>query len=322
MQDVDEVFNHQHVPQTDDGKTLFREKQKLMHSAFTSTLLTNRGKKHAREHELDFNAQSVYEKLANFYTDSTVSRVNECDLLSYMTSAKLDSWKGASESFMMHWQDQTRLHESLVETQSYFSENQKKTLLENAASPSQSLRAIKDQANQLQTHNRTPLRCDQYSDLLLSAANIYDNQFTSKSSKTSRRICDTKSQADNSHSHDDSHHDAACEVTEDAECDVDAPTSTLLANLNKMNAASYLPSEDCRLLSPEAKELWGKMQNDMKSIVLKCRNNDARHNNNYDKSSFNNNEPKSNQFRTVKPPNYVNNSFTKANLHQLFQSCS
>ena len=113
------------------------------------------------------------------------------------------------------------------------------------------------------------------------------------------------------------HHDAACEVTEDVEHEIDAPTSTLLANLNKMNAASYFPSEDCRSLSPEAKESWGKMQNDMKAIVLKGRNNDVKHNDDYDKSSFNSNEPKSNQFKTVKPPTHNNNSFTKANLHQL-----
>ena len=49
-----------------------------------------------------------------------------------MASENFDSWKGATESFILNWQDQVRLHESLVDADSYFSENQKKTLLENA----------------------------------------------------------------------------------------------------------------------------------------------------------------------------------------------
>ena len=232
-QDVDETFDHQHVPQTDDDKDLFVEKQKFMCSVFTKVKLTNRGKRHAREDEIDFDAQKACQKLAAFCTESTAARVNASDLLTYITSAQIDSWKGTSESFIIHWQDQIRLCHSLVDHRSYFSEEQMKILLENAASTLPSLRVVKDQADQLRANNGEELRCDKYSDLLLSAATNYDNQFTIKSAKTSRRMYNTELLMDHSYSHDNLCCDTEYEVAEDVDYDIDAPTSTLLANLNK-----------------------------------------------------------------------------------------
>ena len=116
-----------------------------------------------------------------------------------------------------------------------------------------SLRAVKDQADQLRAHNGEDLKYEQYSDLLLSAATNYDNQFTIKSAKTSRRTHNTELTMDHPYFHDNLGCDAAHEAAEDVDYDIDAPTSTLLANLNKVNASSYLPSDEYRLLSPEVK---------------------------------------------------------------------
>ena len=91
VQDVDEIFDHQYMPWTNDDKDLFAEKQKFMYSVFTKVLLTDYGKRYVREHEVDFDAQKVYEKLSTFCTDSTVARVNASDLLSYITLGKIDS---------------------------------------------------------------------------------------------------------------------------------------------------------------------------------------------------------------------------------------
>ena len=93
---------------------LFRENQKFMHSEFHKVLHIDIGKNHVREHEHDFNAQEIFKKMMIFYTKSTKTRENETEILSYITSDKLDSWKITSESFILNWQDQTRLYESLI----------------------------------------------------------------------------------------------------------------------------------------------------------------------------------------------------------------
>ena len=89
----------------------------------------------------------VYKKLHAFYTNSIGARVSTSDILSYTTSDKLDYWKGTTESFILNWQEQARLHESLVYEDSYFSENQNKTLLENAVESVKPLHSVKDQAD-------------------------------------------------------------------------------------------------------------------------------------------------------------------------------
>lgn len=104
-QDIEVVLDLTQTPSTNEDKDLFKEKQKFMCSVFSTTLLTDAGKKYVREHELDFDAQSVYEKLSTYCTNSTSARMNASDTLSYITSAKIDAWKGNSESFIINWQD-------------------------------------------------------------------------------------------------------------------------------------------------------------------------------------------------------------------------
>ena len=126
---------------------LFSEKQKFIHSAFSTTLQIDRGKKFVREPEKDFDAQMVYKKLYGFYTTSVGARVSASNMLSYITSEKFDSWKGVTESFILNWQDQVRLYELLVDADRYFSENQKKVLLENAVASVKPLSYVKDQSD-------------------------------------------------------------------------------------------------------------------------------------------------------------------------------
>ena len=131
---------------------LFSDKQKFVHSLFSTTLQTYRSKKFVRCHEEYFDTQMVYKKLYGFYATSVGSRFSASDMLNYIALEKLDYWKGPTESFIRNWQDQVRLYESLDDAYSYFSENQNKTLLENAVASVKPFRSIKDQADQLFTH--------------------------------------------------------------------------------------------------------------------------------------------------------------------------
>ena len=82
---------------------------------FSTTLKIDRGKKFAREHEEDFDAQIVCKNLHEFHAISSRARVSASDMLSYINSVTFGSWKGTSESFILNWQDQVRLYELLVD---------------------------------------------------------------------------------------------------------------------------------------------------------------------------------------------------------------
>ena len=71
-----------------NGVSLFKDKQTFMNAIFDKTLQTYRGKKHAKEYESDYNAQSENQKLSAFYIKSTNYRVRASIALSYITSAK------------------------------------------------------------------------------------------------------------------------------------------------------------------------------------------------------------------------------------------
>ena len=62
---------------------------------------------------------------------------------------------------MFHWQDQIRVHETLVPTDSHFSENHKRIIFENEVYYFGSLRAIKDQYDHKFSHSGRELIHDQ-----------------------------------------------------------------------------------------------------------------------------------------------------------------
>ena len=124
--------------------SLFSDKHKFMCYVFSNALQTYRGKKFIREHEDDCNAQMVYKKFHGFYATSVGARVSASDMLSYITSAKFDSWKGTTESFILNRKDQVRLYVSLVDADRNVYENYKKIILEYAVASVKPLSYVKD----------------------------------------------------------------------------------------------------------------------------------------------------------------------------------
>lgn len=61
----------------------------------------------------------------------------------------------------------------------------------------------------------------------------------------------------------------------------------------------------------------GKLPNDAKVVILQGRNNNTKSNSDHSKDNFNNTKARFHQCKTVNPPNYKPNLFTKANLHEL-----
>ena len=86
--------------------------------------------------------------------------------------------------------------------------------------------SVKDQSDHLFTQRVKLLDCDQHSALLLSSGTGYDYQFASASSRSTIKFCNTELGGINFEI------DSPSEVVEDLDYDVDASSSTLLANMN------------------------------------------------------------------------------------------
>ena len=105
-----------------------------------------------------------------------------------MTNIKLDdTWRGTNESFLMHYNDQLRLLDSLVDSDEKLPDNTRVTFLESAVESVPDLRRVKitDNVLQAQLDSTRPISYRSYFDLLKDAA-FHLDQATKRGNKMRR----------------------------------------------------------------------------------------------------------------------------------------
>ena len=162
----------------ESDRLLFNEKSAFMYAVFAEVLLTDKEKSLVRSHELHWDAQKIHEELLAHAETSTKASVESAQILTYITTANLGdgTWRGSTEAFILHWQNQVRKYDSLVIYGDRMSDSIKHTMLENAVSGIADLRAVKTQAAKFRAQLGTNLTYEQYCTLVLSATQAYDAQ--------------------------------------------------------------------------------------------------------------------------------------------------
>ncbi len=180
-QDVDEILNPDYVP-LPGQKSLFEAKQNYLYATFERILQTDKGKSLVWTYKEDSEAQKIFKELCKDALRLTQSSIDSSWLLSYITSVRVSDgqWNGTTHGFILHWQEQVRLYESLVDTSAHFNNGQKMHMLQNVVHPLQDLWQVKNQANQLQTYHSHPMSYDVHCKLVLSAGSNYNAQYTPK----------------------------------------------------------------------------------------------------------------------------------------------
>jgi hypothetical protein len=261
-QDVSDVLDESYLPLTSDDLALFTEKQKYLYAVLEAKVLTDRGKAIIREHEADFNAQLVYKKLKDHHLKSTKAMIESSSILSYITSSRLGDgvWHGTTEGFITNWQNQVRLYEKHVPPTDYFSEGQKRIMLQNAVQSIEELRQVKNNADLMYAKSGTPLTYDEYSSLLLAAAAAHDEQFKPK--RTKRQVFN--------HNMGEGE-----DYEEDAHYDIDYPVSYLQANATNFKPTPMVRGNQVKMssdkwfsLDEQSKSIWDQLDDKAKSIIL------------------------------------------------------
>ena len=268
-QDVMQVLDPSYVPVSIEDKELFDEKQKYVYAILEQKVLTDRGKGFIREHENDYDAQKVYQKLVDHHLKSTKAMIDSSSILSYITSVRLGNgmWKGTTEAFVVHWENQVRLYERQVPMTDHFSDGQKRTMLENAVAPIDELRQIKNNADLEKTKTGRTLTFNEYTSLLLSAAVAYDESFKAKPSKRLVYAHDFGNDVDS---------------TNIAEYDIDIPVHEIQANVhNRMSRFKKpggphkeqpqrvrMPFDRWAKLSANDRAVWDQLDETAKATIL------------------------------------------------------
>ena len=166
---------------------LFQEQQDFLYSVLISSLKTDFSEALVKDHEGD--AQLILELLHEHHTgNSQYSRSEINRITKYLTNIKLDdTWRGTNESFLMHYNDQLRLLDSLVDSDEKLPDNTRVTFLESAVESVPDLRQVKitDNVLQAQLDSTRPISYRSYFDLLRDAA-FHLDQATKRGNKIRR----------------------------------------------------------------------------------------------------------------------------------------
>ena len=103
-----------------------------------------------------------------------------------MTNIKLDdTWRGTNETFLMHYNDQLRLLDSLVDSGENLLDNARVTFLESAIESVPDLRCVKiiDNVLQAQLDSTRPISYRSYFDLMKDPA-FHLDQAAKRGNKT------------------------------------------------------------------------------------------------------------------------------------------
>ena len=166
---------------------LFQEQQDFLYSVLISSLKTDFSEALVKDHEGD--AELILELLHEHHTgNSQYSRSEINRITNYLTNIKLDdTWRGTNESFLMHYNDQLHLLDSLVDSDEKLPDNTRVTFLESAVESVPDLRRVKitDNVLQAQLNSTRPISYRSYFDLLKDAA-FHLDQATKRGNKTRR----------------------------------------------------------------------------------------------------------------------------------------
>ena len=163
---------------------LFEEQQDCLYSVLISSIMTEFSEALVKDHEGD--AQLILDLLHEHHIgNSQYSRAEINRITKYSTNIKLDdTWRGTNEIFLMHYNDQFRLLDSLVDSDEKLPDNARVTFLESAVESVPDLRRVKitDNVLQAQLDSTRPISYRSYFDLLTDAA-IHLDQATKRGNK-------------------------------------------------------------------------------------------------------------------------------------------
>ena len=187
-QGLNSLMDPNFTPGSDEHEQqLFQEQQDFLYSVLISSLKTEFSEALVKDHEGD--AQLILELLHEHHTgNSQYSRAEINRITKYLTNIKLDdTWRGTNESFLMHYNDQLHLLDSLVDSGEKLPDNARVTFLECTVESVPDLRRVKitDNVLQAQLGSTRPISYRSYFDLLKDAA-FHLDQATKRGNKRRR----------------------------------------------------------------------------------------------------------------------------------------
>ena len=243
---------------------LFQEQQDFLYSVLISSLMTDFSEALVKDHEGD--AQLILELLHEHHTgNSQYSRGEINRITKYLTNIKLDdTWRGTNESFLMHYNDQLRLLDSLVDSDEKLPDNTRVTFLESAVESVPDLRRVKitDNVLQAQLDSTRPISYRSYFDLLKDAA-FHLDQATKRGNKIRRTNVHISGTNDEDEHQNLSSDDPQVIQQEDVSSEPPEPLSYSVFQSHFQGSST---SNTQKIFLP--KPIWEKLSKDQQQMII------------------------------------------------------
>ena len=176
--ECEDVLDPEYTPSNSE-KELFEAKQVFMFSVLDRHLLTDMGKTIVRKYVHTTDAQSVWKDFQEHMKSSSTGASEKRRLTQYVTNTVLDdNYKGTTEQFVLHFNEQFRQLEEISEESEHFPPQINLQLLQNAVRPINDLRIVEtlDEFQSITTGygRSSSLKYQTYYDLLINACIRYD----------------------------------------------------------------------------------------------------------------------------------------------------
>ena len=238
---------------------LFQEQQDFLYSVLISSLKTEFSEALVKDHEGD--AQLILELLHEHHTgNSQYSRAEINRITKYLTNIKLDdTWRGTNESFLMRYNDQLRLLDSLVDSGEKLPDNARVTFLESTIESVPDLRHVKitDNVLQAQLGSTRPISYRSYFDMLKDAA-FHLDQATKRGNKTRRTNVHFSGPND-----EDAHHNNQVIQPENV---CSGPPESLSYSLFQSHFQCSSTPNTQKIFLP--KPIWEKLSKDQQQMII------------------------------------------------------
>ena len=243
---------------------LFEEQQDFLYSVLISSLKTEFSEAFVKDHEGD--AQLIHDLPHEHHTgNSQYSRAEINRITKYLTNIKLnDTWRGTNESFLMHYNDQLRLLDSLVASDEKLPDNTRVTFLESAVESVPDLRCVKitDNVLQAQLDSTRSISYRSYFDLLKDAA-FHLDQATKRGNKI-RRINVHFSGPNDEDEHQNLSSDDNQVIQQENVCS--EPPEPLSYSLFQSHFQGSSTSNTQKIFLP--KPIWEKLSKDQQQMII------------------------------------------------------
>ena len=264
-QGLNSLMDPNFTPGSDEHEQqLFEEQQDFLYSVLISSLKTEFSEALVKDHERD--AQLILHLLHEHHTgNSQYSRAEINRITKYLTNIKLDyTWRGTNESFLMLYNDQLRLLDSLVDSDEKLPDNTRVTFLESAVESVPDLQHVKitDNVLQAQLDSTRPISYRSYFDLLKDAA-FHLDQATKRGNKIWRTNVHFSGPNDKDE-HQNLSSDDNLVIQQENVCS--EPPESLSYSLFQSHFQGSSTSNTQKIFLP--KPIWEKLSKDQQQMII------------------------------------------------------